>query len=423
MNRVIHIAAVALVACGTGLVACKTSLANGVIMDGVSARPIGRGGTNLAFSDNGSILHDNPASIVTIEVDNMLEAGVTGFITEFRYSDPQNPDASISEFYAMPEFSYIRRSREYENVAYGIGIFAPAGFGAQWRDLEGPPPIGGDQLYKSFACLTRILPGVAYQATDRLSIGATLGVGVMIADLEGPYILQSSLPGFPTIIDMDAGGAALSWSVGLNYKLTDATTVGVAYQNENRFNARGDTHVTIPGLGEADYRSRLGITWPQSVGIGVRHELNCCHILSADFVWYDWSSAFDSFGLRLYDGTAGFPPTLTESFPLNWRDSLSTRLGYEMRLRGCRTLRFGYVHNRNPLPANTMTPYIQAALENAFSCGYGTQFFGWNTDFAYMYSFGPTVIETQSAFIGGDFDNSTHRDRTHALVLTIMRSW
>lgn len=423
MRWTFRLVAGVLVACGAVLSAANFAWADGVIMDGVSARPIGRGGTNLAFSDNGSILHDNPASIVTIEGDNMLEAGVTGFITEFRYSDPQNPGASLSEFYALPEFSYIRRSREYEDLAYGVGVFVPAGFGAKWRDLEGPPPIGGEQMYKSFAALGRVLPGVAYQATDRLSIGATLGVAVMIADFEGPYFLQNSIPGLPTIIDLDAGGAAITWSLGLNYQLTDATTIGVAYQSENRFSARGDTHVTIPGIGEADYRTRLGVTWPQSVGLGVRHELSCCHIISCDLIWYDWSSAFDSFGIDLYDGTPGFPPTLSERFPLNWRDSLSTRVGYEMRLRGARTVRLGYVHHRSPIPSNTMTPYIPAALEHAFSCGYGTQVFGWNTDLAYMYSFGPTVDETQSAFIGGDFDNSTSRDQTHALVLTLMRSW
>jgi hypothetical protein len=70
-----------------------------------------------------------------------------------------------------------------------------------------------------------------------------------------------------------------------------------------------------------------------------------------------------------------------------------------------------------------MTPYIPAALENAFSTGYGLQLFNWNLDIAYMFSFGPTVNVGTSDFIGGDFDNSESWDRTHALALTAMRTW
>ena len=41
--------------------------ANGLIRDGVGTVSIGRGGTNIAFSDNAVVLLDNPAGIVEIE--------------------------------------------------------------------------------------------------------------------------------------------------------------------------------------------------------------------------------------------------------------------------------------------------------------------------------------------------------------------
>jgi long-chain fatty acid transport protein len=409
--------------CAISLLATRSSLADGVIFDGLNARTIGRGGTNIAHSDNGAILHDNPSAMVNIDGEGMFELGATGLFTDLHYADPQNSNTAVSQLYAMPEVSFIKRTPDGD-WAYGVGIFAPAGFGSRFY-LEGPPgPLAGEQLYKSFACLGRILPAIAYKATDRLSVGATLGCAVLVGDLEGPFVLQSgALAGTPTIIDLDAGGAALTWSAGLTYELTDDTTFGLTYQNANRFKAHGTTNVEIPGLGSSNYDTRMNITFPQSVGAGLRHELCPHRIVSLDAVWYDWSGAFDDITLQLSSpSTPGFPPT-TQHLPLNWRDSLSIRLGYEMKFDNFKTLRFGYVHHRSPIPANTMTPYIPAALENAFSTGYGMRLFGWNADIAYMFSFGPTVNEGTSAIIGGDFDNSQSWDRTHALALTLMRAW
>ena len=211
-------------ACGLCLLSARVMLADGVFFDGLSARSIGRGGTNLAQNDNGAILHDNVSAIANIDGDVMFEVGSTMLFTDVSYSDPQNPTTRVSQLYAMPEFSLIKKSRDGD-WAYGIGVFSPAGFGSRFY-LEGPAATPGEQLYKSFASLGRILPGAAYKVTDRLSVGATLGVAVLVADLEGPYTLQTSLPGTPTLIDLDAGGAALSWSASLSYELTEDTTIG-----------------------------------------------------------------------------------------------------------------------------------------------------------------------------------------------------
>jgi long-chain fatty acid transport protein len=400
-------------------------MADGVILNGLAPRSIGRGGTNIAFADNGAVLFDNPAGAVNVRGQGLMDLGVDGIITQFRYSDPDNPSVSDTRIVPLPQIGYVRKSAD-ERWAYGLGVFAPAGFSERFV-MEGPPPLDGRRPYNTFGALAKVLPGAAYRVTDRLSVGATLGVGISHVELEGPYFLQgpSPLAGLPTMLDIRGTGAALVWSFGLQYALTEATTVGATYQSESRFHLDGVANVDVTGLGlgRSSYKARTDITWPESVGLGVRHELCPHRILSADVIWYNWSQAFDQLGIHLTEPSAvGFVP-IYEEFPLRWHDTVSVRLGYERILAGGRTIRFGYVYHRNSIPKETLTPYIQAILEHGFSAGYGWAYREWNIDLAYMFLFGPQQNVETSAIIGGDFSDSVHNAQAHALSISLMRQF
>jgi long-subunit fatty acid transport protein len=402
------------------LAVATSAWADGVITNGVSARSLGRGGTNLGHFDNGAILHDNPGAMTNIAGNGLVDIGGTLLITDFGYSDPSN-NVHDTGVCPLPSISYIRKSEDGV-WAYGIGLFTPAGFSENY-DMQGPFPLLGQHHYKSFGALMKVLPGLSCQVTERLSIGGTFGVGICHAELEGPYFLNgpSMLAGTPTILDAQGTGATPVWSVGMQYILSDATTVGATYTSVSNFNLDGNTSVQVPGLGASSYDSTLEVTWPQSVGIGVRHELRPGRIVSTDVIWYDWSSAFNRFDMTLANPTTpGFPP-LVESLPLAWRDSVSVRLGFEQEVFSGQTFRCGYVYHRNPVPDSTLTPWIQATLEHAFSTGYGWQYNGWDIDAGYMYLFGPDRHVGTSQLAGGDFSNSTQHANIHALFLSLIR--
>lgn len=401
------------------LVSVASTRADGVILDGVSAYTIGRGGTNIGFADNASILHDNPAAMGRMESDGMFQLGATGLWTEFQYSDPDNSDVvGQHQFYVMPEISYIRKLSD--EWAVGAGIFTPAGFGSIFN-LNGPAPFSGPQRYKSFGSLSKLLFGASYAPDDRLSFGATIGPALSFANLEGPYTLQGpGLPGLPTLLDMEVDGFALVWSAGVQYQLTDSTTIGAAYQSQSKIDATGTTSVITP-FGSGSYDTDATITWPQSVGIGARQQLTRRQVVSLDVIWFNWSAAFDSFDITLTNPSNPTLPELREEFPLNWRDTVSTRLGYEYHFDGGQVIRAGYVYHRNPIPASTMTVFIPAALEQAASLGYGWMWRDWNVNLAYMYSFGSHVYTGNSALIGGDFDDSEHYDQTHAAAISFTK--
>jgi long-chain fatty acid transport protein len=402
------------------LVLISSAFGDGIILDGVSPRSISRGGTNLGFADNGAILFDNPAAAVNIDGNGLIDIGADVMITDFRYRDPARR-ATDSNITPLPQIALIRKSADGD-WAYGLGLYVPAGFSATY-EMDGPAPLAGPRLYKSFGALAKVLPGVAYRVNDRLSVGATLGVGISHVELEGPYFLQgpNQMQGLPTLLDLQSTGATLVWSAGLQYKLTDATTIGATYQSESRFQLHGPTRIDSPFLpGQLSLDSQVNMTWPQTVGVGIKHDLCECRTVSADVLWTNWSAAFDDIGIRLRNQQV---PGLLEDLPLRWRDTVSLRLGYERHFEGDRTLRMGYVYHRNPIPDSTLTPYIQGIMEHGFSVGYGWMWRCWNVDVAYMYSFGPEQHVGASGLVGGDFNNSDQLAQTHCIGLDLIRKF
>jgi len=412
--------------CILGLLAlAKGAWGDGAIRDGIGARSAGRGGTNLAWSDNGAVIHDNPAGIANIDGGGLIDIGGDVIITDLRYSDPDNDVQARNNPFPMAQVSIVERRGDW---AYGLGVFAPAGFSAQY-DMVGPAPFGGDRNYKSIGSLARVLPGVAYHATDRLAVGGTLGVAVSHVELEGPYFLQAApLGGTPTMLDLQSTGAALSWSLGMQYQLTEQTTIGLAYQGETPMRLDGNSRVETIALGESYYDTDFYLTWPQSLGLGIKHEFCAHRIFSLDLYWYDWSGAFDEFGVNLSDAEdpmyALLFPTIEERVPLNWRDTVSVRMGWQQYLTDTQSLRFGYAYHRNPIPNGTLTPFIQTTLEHALSVGYGfvapSEI---EIDLAYQFNFDRPRDVAASNFIGGDFDNSRLHTMAHWVYLSLLKRY
>ncbi len=413
-----------------GLAACawlamtSSVLADGVMLDGVSPRALSRGGTNMGFADNGGIIYDNPAAMVNIDGCGMLDVGVDMLIVSGRYSDPQNRLGTSTTFTPCPQIGLIRKSDDGD-FAYGFGIFTPAGFSERFH-LIGPD--GAPHVYESFGALVKFLPAVAYRVTDDLSIGATLGVGVTYAELEGPYYLQGpSLPGPLTLLHTHGMGADLVWSVGLQYQWTCDTTIGATYQSSAPFTVRGNTTVDVlaPPLGSSNYDSTASVVWPQSVDVGIRHQLCPYRVIAADVIWYGWEGAFDQFPLTLNNpSNPGFPPQINDHLPLNWHDSVALHLGYEQQLNNCTVFRLGYMYTPNPIPNNTLTPYIQGIMQHAVTVGLGwTQCCGWDIDLGYVHEFSLAERVETSALIGGDFSNSDQSASVDAILLDLIKRY
>ena len=403
-------------------------MASGLIRDGVGPVSAGRGGTNIGHFDNVAVLLDNPAAIVNLPGQGLFEFSIDTVITDLHYSDA-DPNNVHNEFrpFPDPQLGFVRKSADGRWAA-GAGIFIPAGFSGEYDMFH---PLFGNQEYRSLGGLAKILPGLAYRVTDDLSVGATLGAGVSHVELEGPVFLQSGgLAGTPTIFDLQADGTALTWSAGLQYRLSSETVIGLTYQSETRMRLDGELDVDallgFLGTFQANYDASLDLVWPRSVGLGISHVVDEKQRISADVIWYDWSHAFDRLDFSLTNGTNAFlnfltGPVVGDSLPLNWRDTVSVRLGYEYFASCCDVVRAGYVYHRRPVPEDTLNTYLDGTLEHTFALGYSKQLGEWSVNTAYQFSFGIPRSVSASRLIGGDFSNSRFTAQAHWLMLSFVR--
>ena len=141
---------------GICLALCGKALADGLTRDGVGAISTGRGGTNIAHSDNGAVILDNPAGLVNFQSTHFAEVGIDTIITKLRYTDHLNDTGNTTQPLPIPELAYIYTDEDGQWAA-GIGVFAPTGFGAGYM-LENPIFGPGTHRYRSFGAVAKILP-------------------------------------------------------------------------------------------------------------------------------------------------------------------------------------------------------------------------------------------------------------------------
>jgi long-subunit fatty acid transport protein len=164
------------------------------------------------------------------------------------------------------------------------------------------------------------------------------------------------------------------------------------------------------------------------LGLGIKHELPGNRRFAVDVIWFDWSDAFDSIDLRFSGATnplvpIALGPTISDSLPLEWEDSVSVRVGCEQAISPCSVIRVGYVYHGNPIPDATLTPFIPAIVEHGISAGFSRALGQWSVDLAYQYSFGDHREVALSSLAGGDFNFSRVEAQAHWLLLGFTRRY
>jgi long-chain fatty acid transport protein len=377
------------------LVAGQALAGNGLNLIGFGAESVGMGGADLAVARDTTAMNTNPAGLAQIPVSRLDSFGVFAYQIEVAHRDGFGNDKEVSNRRIFLGSGGYGRRIGQGPFHMGFGIFVQGGAGNVYKDLITPNGTR-DELSALFR-IVKATPSVAYRASDRLLVGASLQV--VYADIRQKIFPNTSIvdPGDPSRTFFgsevkDMNGIGVGAKVGILYRVSDRLAVGAAYSSPIRLSLKGGkvvANMEAAGLGRVTYRdARIdGLELAQEAGIGISFRPIAPLLLALDLSWIDWSGSMKRSTLRATDpDTPGAPPVLEVTSNLNWRDQYVVAIGVACNATERTVLRGGYNYGRNPIPGETLNPLLATFAQHHVTLGGGYEISRkWRTDLAFEY--------------------------------------
>jgi long-chain fatty acid transport protein len=207
-------------------------------------------------------------------------------------------------------------------VTFGIGFVTTAGGFVDFRHVPESHGTNSGQF------IFNMPMAVGVDVTERLSVGASISLGIAFYD--GPFVgVGGMTPDY-----------ALRGTLGTNYLLTEATSVGAYYQTAQSF-VFDNAFQLNPGPGQTSLDVNMDL--PQNLGFGIASSafMDGCLLIGMDVVYKLWNEA--DLYRAVYDN--------------QWVVQFGTQL-----TRGRYRLRAGYAWAENPIdntPAANLGGVVQ----------------------------------------------------------------
>jgi long-chain fatty acid transport protein len=265
------------------------------------------GGADLAMAGAGraalaldaASLASNPAAIGSLSGTTITAAAMPLELAfEFRGSAATPATATNEE--GVNVIPALYAAWRDDRFTYGIGAYSYLGLsfdvGNQWA--------GRRVIEQAGLATFNIAPTVAWQATDRLVVGASLAA--QVAEPEARIAIANDAMFYGPPVGLPDGQLELSgqsWAMGgqlgLTYAPTDSLRFGLAWTAPVNHSVPFD--VTAKGLHPVlatqlppDDAARLEFTVPQQVLLGVVHQTGNGTTAALGLSWQDWSSFGDA---------------------------------------------------------------------------------------------------------------------------------
>jgi long-chain fatty acid transport protein len=369
-----------------GCISVCVFLASGQANSGNGLNLIGFGiesnllaGADVAMAHDTGALNTNPAGLSHTKHQVLDFHFGVGYPSDMRHRDQFGNDIGADNpLIPLANLAFARRMSNDSKLTIGIGSFAQGGSGNRYKAVN--TVFGTSDEMSSRFIVGKLVPGMAYQMNDKLSLGIALPLAV--ADFRQKLFPQTSVlnPGNPaqsffgTKLNK-ARGTAIGLRMGAQYRPRDDLTLGITYSSKSKIdleNGEVRANLAALGLGEVKYRDATvkGLALPQEVGLGLAWRVNDPWQVSLKLAWLDWSDALESNTLTATkpDNPAA-PPTISNTTSLDWRDQYVVALGLAYRWDERTTLMGGYNHGRNPIPSRTINPLLNAFGENHLTFG------------------------------------------------------
>ncbi len=353
--------------CAVAFTAVPGWAGNGLNLIGFGIESNLLAGADVAMARDTGALNTNPAGLSRIERNALDFHFGFGYPLGMHHRDQVSGDVKADNpIIPLANFALARRLTD-SRLTLGFGTFAQGGAGNRYMHVNN---VFGtrDELSSAFR-IAKLVPGLAYQVSERSFLGVALPVSV--ADFRQKLFPQTSVfnPGNPAQSFFGtkltkALGVSAGLRLGAQYRVNDAVTLGLSYAPKNKLDLEnGELRVNMSalGLGEVKYGDATvkGLALAQEVGLGIAWRASENLQLSTKLAWLDWSSALKSNTVTaIKPDNPAAPPSVVNTISLDWRDQYVVALGASYRWDKRTALWGGYNYGRNPIPERTSNPLL-----------------------------------------------------------------
>ena len=365
---------------------------------------LGTGGvanvTNIYGADSA---WTNPAGMTALEEDRIF-AGLQVALPKIEFDSSiatggGSDGGNAGETAFIPSFFYLKNLSD--STRLGFSVTAPLGGGVDY----------GDNFAGRYETISASLEGIAfspslgYEINEQLSVGA--GVSFIYTHFEQDIAINPAL--VPTV---DGGDGKLKiedaddWGyqpfLGLTYRLSDRTLLGVVYRAEMDVDLEGDVkYRNLGALTPSTNSVDIGWDNPQTLEAGLSYRLTDENTLFFNAGWQDWS-AFS-------DNELAFTGAGVATLERNWEDTWHAGIAFS-RLEDRQGYTVGLSYESSPVDDGDRTFDLPVDELYRFSASYsGTS--GRTLDYSLggsLMMFGDTKIDNtvQGVRVKGDFDSN-----------------
>jgi long-chain fatty acid transport protein len=388
-----------------------------------------------ARAQDASTAFTNPAGMTRLEGTQVLAGGQVMWLnTQFAVGGETSPGlgsndggrAFGSNGY-VPGGSLFVTHRVSPDLALG---FAVAGNFGSMLDYD-EDWVGRYRVQSADLIGVSVMPSIAYQVTDKLSLSA--GVNGMYGLFDQKVAINNAVPSLDDgSLEIDDDTWGWGANVGFMYAPTPGTRLGLTYTSEIELDFSGPAQFSgigpvltalLESRGLLGAQVDIGAKVPQQVMGSLYTEVNDRWALMGNVGWQDWSE-FGEVELGI-DNTQD--PTSLSS-PLSFDDTWHVAVGAQYRMNDQWKSNVGLAYDSGFQDGRDVSPLFP--VNSAWRFGVGgerqsSESFKWGFSSALLYG-GNIEVDKRSALppaLGGRGDLVGGYDQTLSVLLTVYGNW
>ena len=344
------------------------------------------------MGDDYSAIAFNPAGMSLIEKSG-LQAGLIAVDVYGKAKGESQPGGAgkthSNLFRLLPHF--YGQHKVNDKLDLGIGLYVPFGLANDYKNGW----FGETHAGYSGITVVDLTPSISYKVLDNLSFGLGVNLQYTVAHLTG----ATQCGGHTNMHDADDYG--VGYNIGLTWKPTQTTRLGISYRSKVDHKLKGKNHLTVGAL-DITKKVDAKITTPETVIFSAAQDLGDKWTLSGIARYTRWSR-FDT--LSINQEGQGIISTTHEKWKNTWLFGLGADYKYCKNL----TFRFGTAWDNTAIrSAKYRTARIPDERRIWASLGASYTKNNWQFDVGYSHLFVHSAKAQHTAENAGMLDAKYH---------------